>query len=138
MADQNHHHRPRTAVIKLGTHNPSHLPPLQTHFPNQNPPPYKTGTTSIIDSTTHLPFLSVLSSIAETCVKLRRAGHRVVLVSSGAVGVGMGVLGVGKKPTDGMEIRVCIYSFVLMRFGGLKGFGWSVLTGDVDCRRLQP
>jgi glutamate 5-kinase len=73
-------HTPTTAVIKLGT-------------------------TSIVDPTTHLPLLSVLSSIAETCVKLRRAGHRVVIVSSGAVGVGMGVTGLEQKPEAKTDVQ---------------------------------
>lgn len=33
--------------------------------------------------------MSTLSSIAETCVSLRSLGHRVVIVSSGAIGMGL-------------------------------------------------
>ena len=38
---------------------------------------------------THQPLLSTLSSVVETVVKLRQDGHRVVLVSSGAIGIGL-------------------------------------------------
>lgn len=37
---------------------------------------------------THQPLLSTLSSVVETVVHLRDQGHKIVLVSSGAVGVG--------------------------------------------------
>lgn len=53
----------------------------------------KLGTSSIIDADTHQPLLSLLSSIVETICKLRALGHRVVLVSSGAIGVGMKRMG---------------------------------------------
>lgn len=54
----------------------------------------KLGTTSIISSTPPFhPLLPLLSSIAQTCVNLRSLGHRVVLVSSGAIGVGMKRMG---------------------------------------------
>jgi glutamate 5-kinase len=47
------------------------------------------GTSSIVDETTHQPLLSVLTLIVETAVKLRKDGHRVIIVSSGAIGVGL-------------------------------------------------
>lgn len=56
------------------------------------------GTSSIIDETTHQPLLSILSSVVETCVKLRSSGHKVVLVSSGAIGVGMKRMNLPGKP----------------------------------------
>jgi glutamate 5-kinase len=49
----------------------------------------KLGSSSIIHETTHQPLLSLLSSVAETIVTLRHAGHQVILVSSGAIAVGM-------------------------------------------------
>lgn len=36
--------------------------------------------------------------IVETCIKLRREGHRVVLVSSGAIGIGLRRLDLDKRP----------------------------------------
>ncbi|KAI4524921.1 glutamate 5-kinase, partial [Schizophyllum commune Loenen D] len=47
------------------------------------------GTSSIVHEETHQPLLSTLSSVVETVVKLRQDGHRVVLVSSGAIGIGL-------------------------------------------------
>ncbi|CAJ0840214.1 16953_t:CDS:2 [Entrophospora sp. SA101] len=58
----------------------------------------KLGTSSICDETTHLPLLSNLSLVVETIVKLRSLGHKVVLVSSGAIGVGLRRLEMDKKP----------------------------------------
>ena len=58
----------------------------------------KLGTSSIVSESTLLPQLSVLSSIAETICKLRGLGHRVVLVSSGAIGMGLKRMNLAKKP----------------------------------------
>ncbi|KAL9130485.1 MAG: hypothetical protein Q9217_001357 [Psora testacea] len=58
----------------------------------------KLGTSSIVHETTHEPLLSILSLIVETAVQLVKDGHRVVLVSSGAVGMGLRRMGVGKRP----------------------------------------
>ncbi|SCV69121.1 BQ2448_2141 [Microbotryum intermedium] len=37
----------------------------------------------------HFPQVSTLSALVETCVNLRSLGHRVVIVSSGAIGMGL-------------------------------------------------
>ncbi|GAA98230.1 uncharacterized protein L969DRAFT_93162 [Mixia osmundae IAM 14324] len=58
----------------------------------------KLGTSSIINESTWLPQLAVLSSLAETVCGLRKAGHRVVIVSSGAIAVGMRRMSVYKRP----------------------------------------
>ncbi|KAF8532962.1 Aspartate/glutamate/uridylate kinase [Trichophaea hybrida] len=58
----------------------------------------KLGTSSICDEKTHEPLLSNLSLIAETCIRLRRDGHRVILVSSGAIGIGLRRLDLAKRP----------------------------------------
>ncbi|KAJ2048446.1 Glutamate 5-kinase, partial [Coemansia sp. S2] len=60
----------------------------------------KLGTSSICDSVTHMPMLANLSLMVETIVKLKELGHRVVLVSSGAVGLGMRRLGIPVKPKE--------------------------------------
>ncbi|WVQ77298.1 glutamate 5-kinase [Cryptococcus sp. DSM 104548] len=50
----------------------------------------KLGTSSIVSPAyPFVPHLQLLSNIVETVVKLRAQGHRVVLVSSGAIGVGL-------------------------------------------------
>ena len=48
--------------------------------------------------TTHQPLLSTLSAIVETVVALREHGHKVVLVSSGAIGVGLKRMDVASRP----------------------------------------
>lgn len=56
----------------------------------------KLGTSSILSEHTHQPKLSILSSLVETCHELRSLGHKVVLVCSGAIGMGkvrMGMMG---------------------------------------------
>ncbi|KAI3338987.1 glutamate 5-kinase [Ustulina deusta] len=58
----------------------------------------KLGTSSIVDEKTHEPLLSTLSLIVETAVKLRKDGHKVVIVSSGAIGVGLRRMDVDKRP----------------------------------------
>lgn len=48
--------------------------------------------------TTHQPLLSLLSSVVETVLRLRSKGHRVVLVSSGAIGVGLKRMDMPERP----------------------------------------
>ncbi|KAI0263745.1 glutamate 5-kinase [Gloeopeniophorella convolvens] len=58
----------------------------------------KLGTSSIVHETTHQPLLSTLSAIVETVVRLRAEGHKVVLVSSGAIGVGLQRMAMPTRP----------------------------------------
>ncbi|KAJ7189549.1 glutamate 5-kinase [Mycena pura] len=58
----------------------------------------KLGTSSIVHEKTHQPMLSTLSAVVETVVHLRRQGHRVVLVSSGAIGVGLKRMNLASRP----------------------------------------
>ncbi|KAK2732531.1 hypothetical protein FQN55_004068 [Onygenales sp. PD_40] len=58
----------------------------------------KLGTSSIVDEDTHEPILSNLTLIVETAAKLVKNGNRVILVSSGAVGVGLRRMDVDKRP----------------------------------------
>ncbi|KAL4889111.1 Aspartate/glutamate/uridylate kinase [Aspergillus ambiguus] len=58
----------------------------------------KLGTSSIVDENTHEPILSILTLIVETVAKLRRDGHNVVLVSSGAIGVGLRRMDIDERP----------------------------------------
>ncbi|KAI2612906.1 glutamate 5-kinase [Hypoxylon fragiforme] len=58
----------------------------------------KLGTSSIVDEKTHEPLLSILSLIVETAVRLRKDGHKVIIVSSGAIGVGLRRMDVDKRP----------------------------------------
>ncbi|KAL8784416.1 MAG: hypothetical protein Q9195_009061 [Heterodermia aff. obscurata] len=58
----------------------------------------KLGSSSIVDEKTHQPIVSVLALIVETADKLHQNGHRVVIVSSGAIAVGLRRMDVEKKP----------------------------------------
>jgi glutamate 5-kinase len=58
----------------------------------------KIGTTSLSDSQSGQVALSTIASLVETLVRLRQGGHRVVLVSSGAVGIGCGRLALKERP----------------------------------------
>lgn len=51
-----------------------------------------------MDEQTLEPRIANMSNIAETVVKLRRAGHRIVVVSSGAIAFGMKRVGAHSKP----------------------------------------
>ena len=64
------------------------------------------GTSSIVDEVTHQPLLSVLSGIVETAVKLVKDGHHVIIVSSGAIGVGLQRMDMVKKPSDLPKVQV--------------------------------
>lgn len=58
------------------------------------------GTSSIVDETTHQPLLSTLAAVVETVVHLRAQGHKVVLVSSGAIGVGLQRMDMVHRPKN--------------------------------------
>ncbi|OUL17352.1 glutamate 5-kinase [Nostoc sp. RF31YmG] len=58
----------------------------------------KIGTSSLTQPETGQLALSTIATLAETLSDLRRQGHRVILVSSGAVGVGCARLGLTERP----------------------------------------
>ena len=58
----------------------------------------KIGTSSLTQPETGQLALSTIASLAETLCHLRQQGHRVILVSSGAVGVGCARLGLTERP----------------------------------------
>ncbi|KJY02410.1 hypothetical protein TI39_contig53g00021 [Zymoseptoria brevis] len=58
----------------------------------------KLGTSSIVDEKTHEPLLSILSTIVETAVSLRHDGHRVVICSSGAIGMALRQMNLPRRP----------------------------------------
>ena len=66
--------------------------------------------------TTHQPLLSTLSAIVETVVALREHGHKVVLVSSGAIGVGLKRMDVASRPKSlsKKQVRGCVPLGVLL------------------------
>jgi glutamate 5-kinase len=58
----------------------------------------KIGTSSLTQPETGQLTLSTIAALIETICQLQRQGHRVVLVSSGAVGVGCARLGLTERP----------------------------------------
>jgi len=48
-----------------------------------------------------------LQSLADQVQRLRQTGRKVALVSSGAIGAGIGRLGLGKRPTDLRHLQAC-------------------------------
>jgi len=84
------------------------------------------GTSSICDETSHEPLLSTLSLIVETSVRLRREGHRVIIVSSGAIGIGLRRMDMEKKPKRLATVQVIHPSNVWAKSRLLR------LSGNVD------
>ena len=66
----------------------------------------KVGTSSICDEKTHYPLLGNLSRIVETILELKRKGHRIVLVTSAAVGTGLRRLNLNEKPGKLAAVQV--------------------------------
>jgi hypothetical protein len=94
----------------------------------------KIGTSSICDEKTHFPLLSNLSMIVETILQLKARGHRVVLVSSAAVGTGLRRLNIDVKPKKlaAIQVRILLHAFgPLIASSNLQSFflgnccGWS-------------
>ncbi|KAF8856633.1 glutamate 5-kinase [Acephala macrosclerotiorum] len=80
----------------------------------------KLGTSSIVNEKTHEPLISILSLICETAVKLHKDGHKVIIVSSGAIGVGLRRMDIEKRPKH------------LPRIQALAAIGQSRLIGIWD------
>lgn len=71
--------------------------------------------------------LSTLALVTDTLVALRRAGHPVVLVTSGAVGVGCRELGVKNRPTVPEDADPVEKSRVMARIQAFAAVGQGVL-----------
>jgi glutamate 5-kinase len=93
--------KPLTIVIKLGE-----LFCYSSIVARSSNSSFLQGTSSIVDEKTHEPLLSILSLIVETAVKLRKDGHRVIIVSSGAIGVGLRRMDLEKRPKHLPRIQV--------------------------------
>lgn len=65
----------------------------------------KLGTSSVVDEETREPRIATMSRIVETLVKLRRKGHRIIIVSSGAIAVGMKRVNMKRKPKNYSKCR---------------------------------
>ena len=66
----------------------------------------KLGTGVLTDSRKQ-PDPAQLEQLVAQVAEQRNAGKEIVLVTSGAVGAGMGVLGHGKRPADLAELQAC-------------------------------
>ncbi|QEL16981.1 glutamate 5-kinase [Limnoglobus roseus] len=66
----------------------------------------KVGTNVLTNATGELDRRRI-ESLAEQISRIRAAGHRIALVSSGAIGAGVGKLGLGKRPTDLPHLQAC-------------------------------
>lgn len=84
-----------TIVIKLGT---APVMPFFPRYSHTDADFFTSGTSSIVDEKTHEPLLSTLSTIVETAVGLRHEGHRVVLCSSGAIGMALRQMDMKGRP----------------------------------------
>lgn len=58
----------------------------------------KLGTSSLCDEVTKEPRIGNMARIAEVAVKLRRDGHRVIIVSSGGIAAGLRLLKLDGRP----------------------------------------
>lgn len=65
----------------------------------------KVGTSSILRADSGMLALSTIASLVETLATMRAAGHRVVLVSSGAVGVGCQRMRLKSRPTKLADLQ---------------------------------
>lgn len=66
----------------------------------------KVGTNVLADATGRLDRARI-QSLADQLLRVRAAGWRVVLVSSGAIGAGVGQLGLRTRPTDLPHLQAC-------------------------------
>lgn len=64
----------------------------------------KIGSSTLTDERGRLRLGPMAGRVAELCA-LWRSGHRVVLVSSGAVSAGMGMLGLEQRPTEVVDLQ---------------------------------
>ncbi|KAL8370835.1 hypothetical protein RB595_000939 [Gaeumannomyces hyphopodioides] len=73
-------------------------PSMKAHRTHHGTVVLKLGTSSIVDEKTRKPLLSILTLIVETAVQLREDGYKVVIVSSGAIGVGLRRMDIAERP----------------------------------------
>jgi glutamate 5-kinase len=66
----------------------------------------KVGTNVLADSTGCLDRHRI-QSLADQLHRVRASGRKVVLVTSGAIGAGVGKLGLGKRPADLSHLQAC-------------------------------
>ncbi|WFC93736.1 glutamate 5-kinase [Malassezia brasiliensis] len=92
----------------------------------------KLGTSSILSESTMQPKIRIMSSIVETVLHLRTTGHRVILVCSGAIGVGRVRMGMQERPKD-LGQRQALAALGQLRLMSL----WDNLFGVVGINVAQ-
>lgn len=92
----------------------------------------KLGSSSLVDEKTREPKLSIMSLIVETVVRLKRAGHKVIIVSSGGIAVGLKTLNLEKRPKKLAEVQ----AIAAVGQGRLIG-RWDGLFAEFDQRIAQ-
>src|SRR6476646_7027369 len=84
-----------------------------------------------------------LQALADQLHRLRATGRKVALVSSGAIGAGVGRLGLGKRPTDLRHLQACAavgQSFLMRAYeeclsqAGIPTAQILLTAGDFDSR----
>jgi glutamate 5-kinase len=84
-----------------------------------------------------------IQALADGLLHMRQAGKKVALVSSGAIGAGVGRLGLGKRPTDLRHLQACAavgQSFLMRAYeeclsrAGIPTAQILLTAGDFDNR----
>ncbi|CAI4057148.1 hypothetical protein SUVZ_02G4120 [Saccharomyces uvarum] len=92
----------------------------------------KLGSSSLVDEKTKEPKLAIMSLIVETVVRLRRMGHKVIIVSSGGIAVGLRTMHMDKRPKHLAEVQ----AIAAIGQGRLIG-RWDLLFSQFDQRIAQ-
>src|SRR5947209_18624353 len=86
---------------------------------------------------------SRIQALADGLQRIRASGKKVALVSSGAIGAGVGRLGLGKRPTDLRHLQACAavgQSFLMRAYEeclsrhGIPTAQILLTAGDFDSR----
>src|SRR5512145_3324145 len=102
----------------------------------------KVGTNVLADAAGRLD-RARLQQLADQLHRIRQGGRRVVLVSSGAIGAGVGQLGLERRPTDLRQLQACAavgQSFLMRAYQeALAKYGTHtaqilLTAGDFDSR----
>jgi glutamate 5-kinase len=98
----------------------------------------KIGSSTLTDERGRFRLGPMAGRVAEIC-ELHRRGHRVVLVSSGAVSSGMGPLGITSRPTDVVALQAAaavgqgrLYHMYSQLFGSEEVVTAQVLLTAID------
>ncbi|CAL9729710.1 glutamate 5-kinase [Monosporozyma unispora] len=92
----------------------------------------KLGSSSLVDEKTKEPKLATMSLIVETVIRLKRQGHRVIIVSSGGIAIGLRTLNLDKRPKHLAEVQ----AIAAVGQGRLIG-RWDMLFGQFGQRIAQ-